>query len=68
MEDVIEFREGDAYIILDIRFDEEGVAFWVEGERQLSSLVRLRDDILQQDYRVLYCAWLKAISMNTLTL
>ena len=66
MEDVIEFREGGTYIILDINFHEEGVVFWVEGEGWLSSLVRLRDDILRQDYRVLYLAWLKAISMNAL--
>jgi len=66
VEDVIEFREGDAHTILDINFLEEGVVFWVEGEGRLSSLMRLRDDILQQDYRVLYLAWLKAISMNLL--
>ncbi len=66
VEDVIEFREAGDYIILDIRFDEEGVVFWVEGEGRLSPLVRLRDDILRQDYRLLYLAWLKAISMNTL--
>ena len=66
VEDVIEFREGEAYTILDINFLEEGVVFWVEGEGRLSSLIRLRDDILHQDYRVLYLAWLKAISMNLL--
>jgi hypothetical protein len=32
----------------------------------ISSLVGLRDDILRHDYRVLYLAWLKAISLNTL--
>jgi len=66
VEDVIEFQETAEHVILDIRFDEEGVMFWVEGEGRLSSLVRLRDDILRQDYRVLHLAWLKAISLNTL--
>ncbi len=65
VEDVIEFRETAEHVILDIRF-EEGVMFWVEGEGRLSSLARLRDDILHHDYRVLYLAWLKAISLNTL--
>lgn len=66
VEDVIEFRETAEHVILDIDFLEEGVVFWVEGEGRLSSLTRLRDDIWQQDYRVLYLAWLKAISMNIL--
>lgn len=66
VDDVIEFRETAEHAILDINFLEEGVVFWVEGEGRLSSLIRLRDDILRQDYRVLYLAWLKAISMNLL--
>lgn len=64
IEDVIEFREENAYIILDINFLEEGGVLWVEGEGRLLSLIRLRDDLLSHDYRVLYLAWLKAISMN----
>ena len=53
VEDVIEFKEAGDYILLDMNFHEEGVMLWVEGDGRLSSLVRLRDDILQQDYRVL---------------
>jgi len=67
VEDVVEFRETAAHVVLDINFLEEGVVFWVEGEGRLSSLIRLRDDILRHDYRVLYLAWLKAISMNLLS-
>jgi hypothetical protein len=66
VEDVIEFRETKSHLILDIDFNEEGGLFWVEGEGHLSSLARLRDDLLQQDYRLLYLAWLKAISLETL--
>lgn len=66
IEDVIEFQEAGDYILLDIRFDEEGGESWIEGDGRLSSLVRLRDDVLRQDYRLLYLAWLKAISINTL--
>ena len=66
VEDVIEFQEAGSYIVLDICFNEEGGVFGVAGEGQLSSLIRLRDDILRHDYRVLYLTWLKTISLNTL--
>ena len=52
---------GD-YVILDMRWDDqEGYGGWVEGEGSLDGLITLRDDILQQDYRVLYLAWLSAL-------
>ena len=66
VEDIIEFRQTDEHVILDIDFNEEGVSFWVEGEGRLSSLVRLRDDLLRQDYRLLYLAWLRAVSLDAL--
>jgi hypothetical protein len=37
---------------------------WIEGEGWLSSLVPLRHDLLQQDYRLLYLTWLKAIPLE----
>jgi hypothetical protein len=53
------------YIILDIHFyDEEGGGYWVEGEGWLSSLIMLRNDILNGDYRMLYLAWLNAIHLE----
>lgn len=64
VEDIIEFRETGKQIVLDMQFHEEGVMFWVEGEGRLSSLTRLRDDILRQDYRALYLAWLKAVLLG----
>lgn len=52
---------GD-YVVLDMRWDEEeGYYGWVEGEGYLDGLITLRDDILRQDYRVLYLAWLSAL-------
>ena len=54
---------GD-YLILDISLDEEGGGEWIEGEGWLSSLSRLRDDLLQGDYRVLYLAWLRAAELQ----
>ena len=55
---------GD-WAILDWQFaDEEGFG-WIEGEGSLCELVGLRQEILQQDYRGLYLAWLKAITVST---
>ena len=52
---------GD-YVILDIRWDDEDwYGDWVGGEGSLDGLITLRDDILQQDYRVLYLAWLSIL-------
>jgi hypothetical protein len=58
---------GD-YVVLDMRWDdEEWYGDWVEGEGYLDGLITLRDDILQQDYRVLYLAWLSALDTWEMT-
>ncbi len=62
--DYITFGESGEYAILDIQLNEEGGGDWVEGEGWLSSLARLRDDILQGDYRALYLAWLGAVTLE----
>jgi hypothetical protein len=54
---------GD-YLILDISLDEEEGGEWIEGEGWLSSLSRLRDDLLEGDYRALYLAWLRAAELQ----
>jgi len=63
VEELIMFSTAGEYVVLDIHFSEEDGEYWdqVEREGSLSSLVRLREDILRQDYRLLYLAWLKAI-------
>jgi hypothetical protein len=60
VEDIISFSTTGQHVILNIRFDDEGGGFWVDGEGVLGSLVELRGDILRGDYRALYLAWLKA--------
>jgi hypothetical protein len=45
--------------------EEEGFDEWMEERGLLSTLARLRDDILQGDYRALYLAWLKAMSLES---
>jgi hypothetical protein len=47
--------------LLDIHFPRDPGAGWVEAERWLPSLLRLRTDLLRGDYRVLYLAWLKSL-------
>jgi hypothetical protein len=63
--DMVTISTTDDYVVLDIHFyDEEGGGYWVEGEGWLSSLIMLRNDILRGDYRMLYLAWLNAISLD----
>jgi len=50
----IELKPAGDYLILDISLDEEEGWGWIEGGGWLSSLGRLRDDLLQGDYRALY--------------
>ncbi len=54
---------GD-YVVLGIRLDEEEGFGWVDGEGWLDRLVGLREALLQRDYRALYLAWLKAITLE----
>ena len=56
----IELEPAGDYLILDISLNEEGGGEWVEGGDWLSSLSRLRDDLLEGDYLALYLAWLRA--------
>jgi len=57
------YVEGE-HAILDIRLPEEQGLGWIEGGGWLDSLVGLRDAILRQDYRMLYLAWLKGITLE----
>ena len=64
IEDCISISETDEYVILDICFNDEDGFGWIEGEGDLERVIDLRQDILQQDYRLLYLAWLKAITLQ----
>ncbi len=54
----------DEYVVLGIRLDEEEGFGWVDGEGWLDRLLDLREALLQRDYRVLYLAWLKGITLD----
>jgi len=60
--DAIAVSAVGEYAILDIQLNEEEGGEWIEGEGRLDSLVGLRDAVLQQDYRLLYLAWLNGLA------
>ncbi|MCC3456126.1 hypothetical protein [Microcoleus sp. PH2017_08_TRC_O_A] len=63
VEDIVEVSEINNFVVLEISInEEEGFNGWIEGEGNLSSLIGLRQEILQGDYRLLYLAWLKGIT------
>jgi len=62
--DWMSFTATGPYYILEISSDEEGSSDWVEGSGVLGQLTPLREHIIQGDYRGLYLAWLKTISID----
>lgn len=57
------YTEGE-HAILDVQLHEDEGLGWIGGEGWLDSLVGLRDEVLRQDYRLLYLAWLKGITLE----
>lgn len=57
--------EKGNYVVIDFEWHEEAPDWgWIEGTGWLSRLIGLRDDILHGDYRLLYLAWLKAVTLE----
>ena len=62
----VNIKTVDAVQVLEFDMDEEeGFDEWIDERGLLSTLARLRDDILQGDYRTLYLAWLKAMTLES---
>jgi len=68
---IIKYCSGDSAVIhekedhLIFEFTSETEDYeWEEGERWLSSLISLRADIINSDYRSLYLAWLFCAQME----
>jgi hypothetical protein len=51
------------YQVLDLDFGPEDGGCWMEGAAGLSYFIHLRADLLEGDYRLLYLAWLKAMTL-----
>ncbi len=66
-EDRVTLEEHGKYDVVEIRIDEESDFFeWLESDGILGQLAPLREQLLQGDMRMMYLAWLKAISMDEL--
>jgi hypothetical protein len=66
VEDYVSFSPEAGYILLNVEFHEEGGGEWSGDTSSLSAMLRLRDDIVRGDYRVLYLAWLKVVEVEDL--
>ena len=62
IDDHITFETMGKHQVLDLDFSPEDGEGWMEAEAGLSHLVQLRADLLEGDCRVLYLAWLKAMT------
>jgi len=51
------------YQVLDLNVNPEDGEGWMEAEAGLSQFIQLRADLLAGDYRLLYLAWLKAVTL-----
>jgi hypothetical protein len=62
----IALEEHGKYLVLEIMLNEEDSGYyeWIESNSVLGQLASLREQLLQGDTRILYLAWLKAISMD----
>jgi hypothetical protein len=60
----IAFKSTGNYQVLDLDFSPEDGESWMEAEAGLSHFIRLRADLLEGDYRLLYLARLKAMIME----
>jgi hypothetical protein len=65
IEDAITLEEHGKYIVLHIEINDEADYFeWIESEGVLGQLTPLREQLLQNDTRMLYLAWLKVNSRH----
>lgn len=64
----VSLQERKGCVLIDIRRDEEPGEWdgWEDGSAWMASLARLRDDLLDGDWRCLYLAWLVGIETESL--
>ena len=56
IDEVISFETVGKYQVLDLDFNPEDGEGWSEAEAGLAHIIRLRADLLDGDYRLLYLA------------
>src|SRR3990172_5093553 len=64
LEEFVSFETVDEYQVLDLEFNPEYGEGWMEAESGLSGFIRLREDLIEGDCRLLYLAWLKAMTIS----
>jgi len=63
VDDFITFETVGNYQVLVLDFNPDDGGYWMEEkDTNLSHFIRLRADLLEGDYRLLYLAWLKAMT------
>ena len=63
IDEYITFETIGKYQVLDLDFNPEDGGGWMEADASLSHFIQLRTDLLEGDFRLLYLAWLKAMTM-----
>jgi hypothetical protein len=65
LDDWIMLETHGKYVLLEIAVNDETHSMeWVESDDFLNEFLPLRDQLLQGDVRLLYLAWLRAVSMD----
>jgi hypothetical protein len=64
LEEFVSFETVGDCQVLDLEFNPEYGEGWMEAESGLSGFIRLREDLIEGDYRLLYPAWLKAMTIS----
>jgi hypothetical protein len=64
IDEFITFETIGKYQVLDLDFNPDDGGGWMEADAGLSHFIRLRADLLEGDYRLLYLAWLKAMTLD----
>lgn len=63
--DLVELKRVGEYVILDFcPSPDEPEGGWADGNGLLSSMISLRPDILEGDYRALYLVWLLGVDLS----
>jgi hypothetical protein len=66
VEDYVSFSTETEYTLLNVEFHEEGGGEWIGDTGSLSAMLSLRGNIVRDDYRMLYLAWLKVLMVEDL--
>jgi hypothetical protein len=62
--ETINIQRKDVHLIIDLFFQDDSLNDWVDGEGTLGRVIGLYDDLLAEDYRPLFLAWLQAALLD----